>query len=137
MTPQITQVCRYMEDRSRIVRLQPATGLPHIERYSQFERILDALWDTAREFGIGLGPKPTIILTGDSISPPPALLARLTLLETEVLATFIMVGLGDAHSRALHALAITGPDKPSPNYRRIIEEVYDSPVEDSDDIIQS
>lgn len=137
MNPQIIQVCKYMEDRSRIVRLRPATGIPHAERFSQLERIINALWDTARELGIDIGARPTLILTGDAISPPGTLLARLTVLETEVLATFIMLGISDAHSRAIYELALTGPGKPSPNYREIIEDVYELPTEDSDDLVQT
>jgi hypothetical protein len=125
-----------MEDRGRIVRLNPATGVPHHERYSQMERVIDALWDSARELGISLGAKPTMILTGDAISPPSTLLARLTTLETEVLATFIMVGIGDAHARAVHALATTPPGKPSPNYRTIIEDVFNQDVESSQEVGQ-
>ncbi len=128
MTPQLSHITSYMEARGRIVRLQPATGLPNAERYSQVERVVDSLWAVARDLGISLGTRPTLILTGDGMAPPPTMLASLTALETEALATFIMCGLGDAHSQAVWKFASTPLGKPSPNYRIIIDDVYGQDV---------
>lgn len=124
MTPQLVQVARYMEERGRIIRLNPATGIPVIERYSQIERIVEALWKVGREFGISMGPQPTLIQTGDAIAPHGTLLAVLSELEIEVLAMFIMAGLGQAHARAVYALALNPIGHPQPNFRTIVDEVY-------------
>jgi hypothetical protein len=124
-----------MEARGRLFRLTPVTGLPLAERYSQIERLTDALWRVGQELGISMGPQPTLLMTGDSIAPPATLLARLSLLETEVLATFLMCGIGAAHSQALYQLAITGPGKPSPNFRQIIDDVYNDHSDDFDQAI--
>jgi hypothetical protein len=121
---QLHQIAHYMEDRGRMVRMTPVTGLPHAERYSQTERLIDSLWDFSRELGLNLGARPTIILTGDAIAPAPALLARLTVLHAEVLATFVMCGILSAESRALREFTCTPPGKPTPNFRTIIDEEY-------------
>ncbi len=132
MTPQLSHISSFMESRGRIVRVTPATGLPNAERYSQIERVVDSLWTTARELGISLGPRPTLILTGDGMAPPATVLAALTSFNTEVLATFLMVGLGDVYAQAVWKYASTPLGKPSPNYRTIIDDVYNQDVEQDD-----
>lgn len=123
MTPTLVQLTRYMSDRERIFRLRPPTGIPLVERYSQVERLVDELWTTTSRLGFSLGPKPTITSTGTSYYAFEVL-HSLTRLETEVLCTFLMTGLGEAYTRAILTLAQHPPAKPSPDFREVFDDVY-------------
>lgn len=130
MTPQLTQLTRYLDERGRLYRLTPVDDLPFGERIVQLERLVEHLWTLGRSLGCDLGPLPTVIYRGASIEPPAELLRRLTYLETEVLCTFLMCGLGQAHSRALFEVGMSKPDKPSPDFRVIVDDTFNAEQED-------
>jgi len=132
MNPQLTQLTRYMQTRGRTFRLAPVTGLPLPERFSQIERLVDRLWALSDRFGISLGKKPTVVSTGAELAPPSEALHAVTELEVEVLCTFLVLGLGDVHSRAVFLFANSLIETPSPNFRKIIDECYN--IDPSDDM---
>lgn len=130
MTPQLTQLTRYLDERGRLYRLHPVDALPFGERIIQLERIFERLHAVSAALGCDCGPRPTILYRGDGIAPPEDLLRHLTYLEIEILCTFLMCGLGDAHSRALFEVGITGINKPAPNFKIIVDDTYYTSAED-------
>lgn len=121
---QLHQVSCYLADRGRSYRLAPVTELRSVEAFDQVERLFNALWRVGSSLNLQLGNKPTIIRTGANTLNLPELLQSLTSLEIEVLATFLMTGLGAAHSRAVYELVRTPLGKPSPQYKIILDETF-------------
>lgn len=123
MDPQFHQVANWMTERGRIVRYQPVSGIPSTERFTQAERLVEALWSLSSHLGINLGRKPTIVLTGEGVSVSSVLLSQLTQLEVEVLATYHMCGLCMARVRGIYSLTHAKPAE-TVNFRTIVDEVY-------------
>lgn len=134
MTPQLTQLTRYLDERGRLYRLSPISDLPPGERITQLERIVDNLWSLSRAMGCDLGTLPTVIYRGDSLAPSAELLKRLSYLETEVLCTFLVLGLGQAHSRALFEIGMSKPEKPSPDFQVIVDDTFYAESQELDNI---
>lgn len=96
--------------------------------------MVDGLWQAADTLGISLGPRPSLVLTGAPMSPPHSVLLNLTLLETEVLCTFAMCGLIHAHGRAVYELLQQPIGTPSPNFRKVVDEVYSIDTDQEDEL---
>ena len=124
MNNQLSQVANYLAIRGRVVRYRPPTGIPAGERFTQMERLLDAVWQLAPTMGIELGRRPTIIYTGAPISPPSAILGRLTVLLIETLAFFHVTGLSPALSRALLTYTSRTTNEGTPNFNIILDETF-------------
>ena len=126
MNQPLTLTSSYMSHHGRTVRTRPTNNVPTQERYDQAERLIVLTWELAQAFGIATGPRPRLVTTGVGPLPVESLLGNLVTLETEVLATFLMLGLGTAYESGLYELGLSLTERRAPDYRRIIDDLSDT-----------
>ena len=126
MNQPLTLTASYMSHHGRTVRHRPTETIPTTERYEQAERLLVLTWELAQSLGMATGPRPHVVTTGIGPRPIETLLGVLVSLETEVLATFLMLGLGTAYDSGLYELGLSVEERRVPDFRRIIDDLSEN-----------
>lgn len=138
MNPSLQQVERWMAAQHRMARWSPVDTLSARERIDVIATIFDAFASFAAETGFEV-KLPSTIVTKDEDNKvnPVTLLAALTHLHAEVIAAAHAYGLAAALSGGVYELTNpacepgAGPPRHEPNFRVVLEKVYDySPDEE-------
>jgi hypothetical protein len=125
MTSDLNQVRNEMERQRRPVFFYPTNDISFIVRVRQIERLITQLWFVGDAMGISMGQKPTFISCHKSEFFSPVLLADVNELYREVLALYFTLGIADSAERAFQESF-----KKSPDYSKVIEDVYYDDKED-------